>query len=43
MFKINDYVVYKSDVCKVVDIRHNNMKKEDYYVLVPILDNSLKL
>lgn len=41
MLKINDYVVYKHDVCKVISIKKNNNK--DYYVLVPISDSTLKI
>lgn len=41
MYKANDYVVYKKDVCKVREIRKNNMNGLDYYILVPIDDNSL--
>jgi len=37
MFNIGDFVVYKRDVCKVINI------KNGYYVLVPISDNSLKI
>ena len=36
MFNINDYVVYKRNVCKVKEIKDNL-----YYVLVPIDDESL--
>lgn len=43
MFKINDYVVYKSDVCQIVDIRNNSLNNQDYYVLRPIEDDSLKI
>ena len=41
MFNINDYVVYKKDVCKVREIKHNNINNKEYYVLVPIEDESL--
>ena len=41
MYKINDYVVYKKDVCKIADIKEK--KEELYYILVPISDNSLKI
>lgn len=37
MFNTGDFVVYKRDVCKIVNI------KNEYYVLVPITDNSLKI
>jgi len=41
MFNISDYVVYKRDVCKIIDIKvkyHNDL---DYYILKPIDDESL--
>lgn len=38
MFKINDYVVYKRDVCRIIGI-----KDEKYYTLRLIDDNTLKL
>lgn len=41
MYKINDYVVYKKDVCIISDLKKiNNL---NYYVLVPIMDKSLKI
>jgi len=43
MFNVNDYVVYKRDVCKVMEIKKNNLNNEDYYLLVPIDDQSLKI
>ena len=43
MYKINDYVVYKKDVCKVGNIRHNDVNNKDYYILIPVSDDSLKI
>lgn len=43
MHKINDYLVYKRDVCKVVDIKENYYKDLTYYILKPILDETLKI
>jgi len=43
MFNINDYVVYKKEVCIVKDIKENHLDNSTYYVLVPITDNSLKI
>ena len=37
MYKVGDYLVYKKDVCKVLDIIDN------IYLLVPISDPSLKI
>ena len=41
MYKSNDYLVYKKDVCKVREVKKNKMNGLDYYILVPINDNSL--
>ena len=41
MFSKNDYVVYKCDVCKIIDFK--NFNNRDYYVLEPINDSSLKI
>ena len=41
MYKENDYLVYKKDVCKVKEIKKNKMNGKDYYILVPINDESL--
>lgn len=43
MYKVNDYIVYKRDVCKVLEIKENYFKGLDYYVLSPINDLSLKI
>lgn len=43
MFKINDYVVYKKDVCKIIDIKEKQFNNQNYFVLAPIVDNSLKI
>lgn len=43
MYKINDYVVYKRGVCKVIDIKINHLSNKDYYVLCPIEDETLKI
>ena len=41
MYKIGEYVVYKQDVVKIVDIKIINNDK--YYILIPYLDDSLRL
>lgn len=41
MFKKNSYVVYKRDVCKIVDIKKNSFTNLDSYILVPLFDESL--
>lgn len=43
MFKEGEYVVYKRDVCKILEIRKNHLNGKDYYILVPITDESLKI
>lgn len=43
MFKSGEYVVYKKDACKIIEIKHNNFNDFDYYVLKPILDDSLMI
>ena len=41
MYKENDYLVYKRDVCKVKEVRKNKLTGMDYYILVPVMDKSL--
>ena len=41
MFNINEYVVYKREVCKVSNIK--NINNKEYYVLVPVNDESLTI
>ncbi|NMA50534.1 MAG: hypothetical protein GX951_01625 [Mollicutes bacterium] len=41
MYKPGDYVVYKTDVCKVKGTRKNRAKTIEYYILEPINDKSL--
>ena len=41
MYKENDYVIYKKNVCRIKEIKKNN--GVDYYILVPIDDNSLTI
>lgn len=43
MYKINSFIVYGKKVCKIVDIKKNHFNNEDYYLLVPIDDSSLKI
>ena len=43
MFSVGEYVVYKKDVCKIVDIKENGLNNLNYYILVPINDSSLKI
>ncbi len=41
MYKANDYLVYKKDVCKVKEVKLNKMNGLNYYILNPIDDESL--
>ena len=42
MFKVNDYLVYRKEVCKVTEIKE--YKNEFlYYVITPINDTSLRI
>ena len=43
MYKVGDYVVYKREVCEVISIKEKEFMNMDYYVLVPISDNTLKI
>lgn len=41
MYKVNDYLLYKHDICKVREIRRNHLNGNDYYILVPLSDETL--
>ena len=41
MYKINDYVIYKREVCVVKDLKKIN--NQDYYTLENKEDTSLKI
>lgn len=43
MKEIGEYIVYRKDVCKIVGIKKNHMNNKDYYLLVPIDDESLRM
>ena len=43
MFQKGDYLVYKKDVCKVLEVKEKYFKDMDYYILMPITDKSLKI
>lgn len=43
MYQIGDYIVYRKDVVKIVNIRDNPLNGQKYYVLVPLDDDSLKI
>lgn len=43
MYKIGDYLVYCRDVCIVKEIKKNHYHGHDYYLLMPLVDPSLKI
>lgn len=43
MYKENDYLVYGKDVCQVEKIEEKKFNNEDYYLLRPIKNKSLKI
>ena len=43
MYKINDYIIYKRDVCKILDILPKFFKDNDYYLLSPLSDKTLTI
>lgn len=43
MYKINDYVIYRHNVCKIKDIKEKNLNNKACYVMSPIDDDSLTI
>lgn len=43
MKNIGEYIIYRRDVCKIIDIKKNHLNQLDYYVLVPIKDITLHI
>lgn len=43
MYKLGDLLVYKKDVCEVVEIKPKYLRDMDYYILAPITDKTLKI
>lgn len=43
MYKIGDYVVYKKDVCKIKNIKTNDLNGKTSYVMVPVADETLTI
>ena len=41
MYKKDDYVIYKHEVCKIKEIKENKFMGNTYYVMTPIDDESL--
>lgn len=43
MKQVGDYIVYRKDVCRIADIKKNHFNNIDYYLLIPIDDESLHI
>ena len=43
MYNIGEYIAYRRDVCKIIGIKKNIINQNDYYLLSPVSDSSLKL
>ena len=43
MYIINDYIIYKREVCKINDILPKFFKDNDYYLLSPLSDETLTI
>lgn len=43
MYKVNDKLIYKKEVCIVEEVKEKYIRNVDYYVLKPTIDNSLKI
>lgn len=43
MKKVGEYIVYRKKVCKIESINYKKINDIDYYVLVPMEDQSLKI
>lgn len=43
MFKVEDKVVYKRNVCVIKDTKLNKFTNKECYILIPIDDDSLKI
>lgn len=43
MKQIGDFIVYRKDVCRIANIKKNHLNNMDYYLLIPIDDESLHI
>lgn len=43
MYQVGEKIVYRRDVCEIVDIKKKYFHDLDYYILRPINDSSLKI
>lgn len=43
MYKLNKYIIYKREVCKILEILPKYHNNNDYYLLSPLSDSSLTI
>lgn len=43
MYKINDKIIYKRDICIIKEIKKNYYKETDYYCISPLSDTTLTI
>ena len=43
MYKLNEYIIYKREVCKILEILPKYHNNNDYYLLSPLSDSSLTI
>ena len=43
MKQVGEYIIYRRDVCKIAEIKKNHFNNNDYYLLIPIDDESLHI
>ena len=43
MYKLEDYVVYRKDICQIENIKEHYFNDEYYYILKSVTDPSLKI
>ncbi len=43
MLKVNDYIIYKKEVCQIKDILKDYYHEKDYYQLTLLSDNTLNI
>jgi len=41
MFEVGDYVIYRRSVCKIKELKKKYLNNSDYYIIVPVDDESL--
>lgn len=41
MYKKSNVIVYKRDICKIVEVKKDFINETDYYILQPVFDSSL--